>query len=665
MTSRVQTLRFDTPGQRPVTGEHAPGELWVNVPDRAFGVIDSSRVAVALNDIASTRAVAPYDPARPYAVGDMALYGDQLYIAKAGVEPGAWDAADWDSYDKRRGRLLVSDFLQPGDAEANDYSATIQAAIDYLRTTYDAGTGDFTYKLDFGGRSWRVTQSINATLIRQPSFTLENGGIFGSCPGKIVLDLAGTNALELYNFEVYGDIAAPPAIGIYIGRADVSLDHSGSFGVAPNAKLFQLAVDGEFTQSAFVNIGSEVSSEYGCEYFNRSPNLNAYSYISVGGMQSLEDAVGPVTSDYADLPTPADGLFSNILHEVTQIKAQRPQKVLLALTDISNTNPAVATCLPAALLASGLADGQGVCLFGAGPMEDLQGYVFTADNVDTDAGTFDMVGADATLLPAFTSGQIRNQTGPAMWLGGGDAMHMESSYLQAYGSPTLIIDVASQLNRGHRLSFQSETWNSPIVRFRVGAATEVIQNFDLTIFNTSQVNRGSVIDISGGVGGIRVDNLRLKIINQRDPPANGIFDDPSRWNLRNAQIEVALEAAMNPLGDFAAFSGSVFAADTNAYHSRGIWSQHFTQTTSPTVQGEVTWTGHAMEWFDGVPRKVVGYYESTESVLADITHSINTVGKYRGKQCYCYDTDKLYIATESTAGAVWKVCDASGTITPV
>jgi hypothetical protein len=87
MTGRVQTLRSNVAGNRP-TGR-APGELYVNWPDKQLGVVDSTATAVDL------LAVRFFSTTTSYNQGDYVVQGGKLYTAKAAVPPGAFTANQW------------------------------------------------------------------------------------------------------------------------------------------------------------------------------------------------------------------------------------------------------------------------------------------------------------------------------------------------------------------------------------------------------------------------------------------------------------------------------------------------------------------------------------------------------------------------------------------
>jgi hypothetical protein len=89
MVNRVQTLRSSVPGTAPAPGTRQPGELYVNFPDNAFGVIDPTQNPVDLI------AVRFFSPQANYAIGDFVVQAGNLYCATAPSSPGVFVPANW------------------------------------------------------------------------------------------------------------------------------------------------------------------------------------------------------------------------------------------------------------------------------------------------------------------------------------------------------------------------------------------------------------------------------------------------------------------------------------------------------------------------------------------------------------------------------------------
>jgi microcystin-dependent protein len=89
--SRVQTLRSSVKGQRPGSGSREVGELYVNYPDRALGVIDTSKAPLDL------LAVRFFSVAADYAVDDYVLYSGTMFKALVPVTSGGFNGGQWDA----------------------------------------------------------------------------------------------------------------------------------------------------------------------------------------------------------------------------------------------------------------------------------------------------------------------------------------------------------------------------------------------------------------------------------------------------------------------------------------------------------------------------------------------------------------------------------------
>jgi hypothetical protein len=88
--TRVQTLRSSVKGQRPTTGSREVGEIYVNFPDRQFGVVDAGKAAL---DMVAVRF---FSSTTDYAAGDFVWQAGNIYRAKAAVPAGAFNPAQWD-----------------------------------------------------------------------------------------------------------------------------------------------------------------------------------------------------------------------------------------------------------------------------------------------------------------------------------------------------------------------------------------------------------------------------------------------------------------------------------------------------------------------------------------------------------------------------------------
>lgn len=467
--------------------------------------------------------------------------------------------------DKNEDTLSVRDFGAVGDGVTDD-SAAIQAAIDYARTTYSATLGRFQVVLDFAGKSYRVESSINATLIRQPGFTMQNGGLYGACAGQIVLDLAGSNTVRIINFDIYGDETSTPSVGVLLAKAEIS----GNYPDAKQHKLINIRTNGNFTKAAMVNFASEVSEEVGCVWQNRSLATNAYCAIYCANADTLDAYIGGLTSLYATIPQSAQGTQSNILHECGNSQYMRAARVVQTITNITNASTAVVTVAdgPGAA-AQGLANGSKIFLYNIAGMTELNGLVYTVRSFNSVAGTFDLYNAtdtapiDSSGFGAFVSGTLFNQTGPAVLLSSvGD--YDADGYFLTYGSPEIVWD-AKNGGTSRQVSIRGQFEHSPdrCVRFDLpDAGTAVIQGLDVRFLNANQTVRSAFFGTNSAEGGLQINDFKLRISSATSTDG-GVFASDSKFKIRQADFRLPINALWTDPTTLASFSGVVHIMDND------------------------------------------------------------------------------------------------------
>jgi hypothetical protein len=89
MPTKIQTARSSVPQNRPAAGTRAPGELYINWPDKQLGVIDASQAPLDLIAIRFFSSETIYNP------GEFVVNGDGLYSALDLISPGAFNPAQW------------------------------------------------------------------------------------------------------------------------------------------------------------------------------------------------------------------------------------------------------------------------------------------------------------------------------------------------------------------------------------------------------------------------------------------------------------------------------------------------------------------------------------------------------------------------------------------
>lgn len=459
--------------------------------------------------------------------------------------------------------IYISDFGVAGDG--SDESTELQAAIDFCKTSYNSTKGNFDYVLNGGNLIVTTEASIDLTHIRQPFFTIKDLTVYGKCANKIVLDLLGTNSPRLINVRVYGDETSTPLAGFVYGREELN----SAAAISPNVFMSNCQTRGYFIRAGVINIASEVETLEGCYISNASRLQAAYAYACIGHAGTLTEYWNGLVSDYVTVPTSAVGTMSNILHNHNQCQFLRQADVVIDITSITQASPAVVTVDATDLVDSGLDDGDLIFLHDIEGMTELNGATYTVANIDTAAGTFELSGIDSSAYTAFSSGRVWNNTGPAVLLNGAKDVDWRASYILAYGSPSIVVDLVNGTPIGScKLSFQSESQNQRVIRLDGDTTTKVIQRFELNLLNNSQAHSNSFIQLTGG-GSIRIDGLKLYISNLPSAPANGIFAPAASFTLRGADIYSPLEAALNAETAFASFSGSMYAADTDAWNLYG------------------------------------------------------------------------------------------------
>jgi hypothetical protein len=552
----------------------------------------------------------------------------------------------------------------------DDYAA-LQLTIDCAKTSYDSfnsAQGDFGLKIDLFGHTYRTETSLDMTEILSPNFTIQNGGIYGACSGKIVLDVSGTYAPIFKDLKILGDKTDCPSVGLFIGRTKIG----GAVGLASRPRLRNVTINGYFSKAACINFAAEVSNVSGCKFENRHRSLTAYAYACVGHADTLDDFVGGLTSDYTTLPVSGDGSQSNTIHYMEQVHMRRASAWSSPVLDITNANPAVVSVEPSRLAFSfsGLSNGDEVFFHTILGMTEINGRTFTVANINESAGTFELSGEDSTGHGAFILGDDRvwTRTGPAILLSGVQNFWCEASYILTYGATPIVADmdaVGNMRDINIHASFEADT--------------ERIMEIHCA---TSCVIQGSRIDATGGfqspsqeavlgVGGgtVRMDHCSLRIEGMSDAPANQLFNPPALFSLYDADLQVPSAAALNDPADFATFSGKTYYVDIyNRYRVGNLYGvKLLTLTADGTTltEGGFRYTGSGIKAYDTAERNLSLVVTDTSTNLADITAAVNTTGKYTGKRVWNTTTSRPVFAAGGTAGGLWVYSDGTTAHTPV
>ena len=554
---------------------------------------------------------------------------------------------------------LVTWFGAIDDATVNN-AVALQAAFDFLKSSYSNGVDAFVTILDFGGRVYRTESSLDFTMLRQPGATIQNGGVHGACAGKTVLDFAGTNTMTLKDFIIYGDKDDTPQLGYYVGRATDLLHSAGH-------RFINVFVNGYFTKSCAVNLASEVFQSTSCRYRNMSRKLTSYAFVNTGHAGTLDTYIGTLTSEFVTLPIAADGEMSNILHYHHQGHFQRASDMAIPMDSITKANPAVVSVDPTALTNSELANGDKVYFNNIVGMTELNHASYTVTNINTGAGTFSLQGIDSTTYGTFVSGTVFNQTGPAVLLGGAHSMFCEASYFLAQGSSSIIVDLETGLPiRDCRLSFHAEPHPFNVIDFRRTTVAEVdVYGLEVKLLNTSQVISKDVFRITGG-GTINLLNLILNVSSLSTAPQNKFLFPASGFRLNNAHITSPIAAALNPTEDFIGFSGSVASADDNTLTTTAKEVGFQSTGVSLDKPGLRYALDSIYAYRSEVPAERRVHVQDTAITTGFTAASdrINVYDKYTGKPAFNVSTNQPLWATGGGTTDTWVDATGSTVYTP-
>ena len=282
MTNRVQTQHSSSTGVRP-TGRK-PGELYVNLADMQYGVIDPTGTPRDLGGVRLFSANANY------AIGDFVVQGGVLYYAKVAVTASVFDSTEWtvlggvghdigSGYLPLAGGTLTGDLhgvnaylsngvvVGPSLALGSDGSITGLVApvvasgaankgyVDgTTQTVVQAGAGlIIDYSL---GRECTLTLTANITsvsIINWPTtagpakirLTIQNTGSFtiGGWPASVVwpgsviptITPNGTDVIELSTNNAGGTVYGAAWQGY--AAITASIDGAGAVGSASNASV--------------------------------------------------------------------------------------------------------------------------------------------------------------------------------------------------------------------------------------------------------------------------------------------------------------------------------------------------------------------------------------------------------------------------------------------
>ena len=482
----------------------------------------------------------------------------------------------WESDDNQTFGAISSGTITPaqvgaiGDGTTDD-GAAINLAFDALRTAVNGsfwiGAPAF---LDFQGKTYKTTISIDATEISGVSWGFGNGRILGNCTGKTVLDTTGSRGYHWHDFNIWGDATNTPSVGWQAARST----GGGHFGFCDLNLVERVHTDGYFSTAAMHLYAQESTTHIACKYWTKSQTGLA------GVVSGYDDPA--ISSDYA---TPVTGSRSNI--DVRFIGCEwrylPPAGQQATITNISNANPGVFTC------AAGhtFANGEAVCISALGSMTSGNSVRGTVQNAT--GTTFEIVGLDTTSLGAFSGSgyATRAQTAPTLKMSRVSNIRFVGGYIQAFGQPAIGwswpdssvphgIDIDGLLVEGAPSSY---------MHFTQGSSNKSISGFR---FSTPQNLAGlAVFTLDAGSAGIvALGNGLIRVDHDPYGTRKVILDaQASKFSLPGTDVYSPTIGAVNRLG-LAVARGRYYGYDSSTVWGMGEYLR------DPVIYGgTITYSG--------------------------------------------------------------------------
>jgi len=479
----------------------------------------------------------------------------------------------------------------------NDATTALQACIDWTSGKYETAggpldAGSFVARVDLCDMVWRNTTGVvDATNIRQPNFLFGNGTVFIDATSGMGLQFYGTNSLSILGLlRVMGpaDPANCPDALFGVGRC---LFGGSPTPIAPSAQG-RVHIFGCAKKAQAINLGSEVSNLNLVCNGNHVEGDNVFSLFHAGHMQDAVDVFGAaLTSTVCTLPTPADGAFSNILHNYGRVELKRPAYWNGTITSITLGAITTVSFSVANTTQSGrMANGQKVWIpYGkAGGVTELEQRSFTIENLslagDGLSGTFDLQGENSTGYTAYTSGgEIWAKTGPFACLGVGVGYYFApGSYGLSYGETGIVLHCRNGIPREVRWDGQMENQIKCPVSIDVGSSggTKILQRLQLDLMSASQVHAAPFRKI--GTDTLSITHLVLNVSSHAT--TYPLFESGTGVNIQVAQIRSPTEVDVSGLNTFTGWMHLQTPASSRWYTNKSTYIEAASNTfTMPDV----------------------------------------------------------------------------------
>lgn len=232
MTTRGQNLRSTITGNVPAASTRAPGEIWMNFPDKQLGVIDTARAAQPF------LAVRFFSNTADYAAGAFVVQAGGIYTAKAAITAGAFNASQWtklatmdDSfgYMPIAGGTFTGDVILKGDPTSALMASTKQYTDNKAGLYLPLAGGTLSGQLTLAG--------ANPTLVLNKSAAGGTNQLVGQAGGvnrwTMTLGDASSNLSDFYVYR-YNDAGTFVGYSLAISRSSGLLTVANDLSIGGN-----------------------------------------------------------------------------------------------------------------------------------------------------------------------------------------------------------------------------------------------------------------------------------------------------------------------------------------------------------------------------------------------------------------------------------------------
>lgn len=515
-------------------------------------------------------------------------------------------------------------FEAAADATVTDDSEALCAGAAFLRYNKNSALNSFVNRYDGEGLIYLHQSSLDFGDLNGRAGAVVDFIFNSHCTGDIAVDFIKSQNVFADRLVCIGDTTSRPSCGFCFGRED---DGGGiPFPTADSNRMGNIETFGNWDIAGTVNLASEIM------HFDSLKDSNGYfPDTAVATVLAGDDAVmtgmaGTPVSKYRTL-----GLGAQSMSHCTigNYQGRRSAAYGYTIVGISKANPAVVTISSANATDGntnfGLVNGVSIFLddiVGSDPAwADLLSYTRkTIANLNVGAGTFELNGVDTTSTTGtFTSGTLRNATGPSLLFGHCKNISIDGGYMSGFGDHRIRIDARNDHTESIKIITQMETASEYGVKFIGNTVLNKVYNVNLEITN-SAVRKAMFI--SGGVsgaGGIYLINPRVHIGREAQVPTTGMFQDPANFKIADGLMRAPSASWWNDTTTFQAVSRIDWGTVTPAEKP---WTPVVTIGASTTG---ITY-GTQVGWYEEEGEMIHAHFQITLTSKGGLTGAVLITG---------------------------------------